>query len=97
MRSNARSSSADASLFGAASAFADLLKGIASGIGVASPNVVTFAQTRCSTKSSAKAAFGPQRSGAVGVLLLQHSTKYDGFTVQLTRKPQSQVIASTCK
>ena len=38
MRSNVRSSSADAPLFGAALVFADLLKGTASGIGVASPN-----------------------------------------------------------
>ena len=39
MRSNARSSSADAPLFGAA--FADLLKGIASGIASPSPSAVT--------------------------------------------------------
>ena len=41
MRSNASSSSAEASLFGAASAFSGLLKGITSGIGVASPILVT--------------------------------------------------------
>ena len=40
MRSNASSSSAEALLFGALSAFADLLKGIASAIGVASSSAV---------------------------------------------------------
>jgi len=41
MRSNARRSSADVPLFGAVSVFADLLNGIASGIGMTSPIAVT--------------------------------------------------------